>query len=151
MYKILLILLSLSSAVTLRAQTLNGVPLEQLDATYIEIRVRGYSLFNNSRALEVLTGADDLNHSLKANLVRDDQQQLINFSSLLHGANFMTRYGYVIKYAGLRWNNNQLEIDYYLMQKVMPDSPDAGDRIQTIPPPLPMPQPAPAAPKQSIN
>ena len=109
-------LFSLSGIVPLRAQTVNDIPIKDIDVEYVEIVGTGKAL-SNKLTIEIDFGQENkLFSSRNDTRVKDANGKNMTFNSMIDALNFMTKNGYefVQAYAVLVVNQN---VYHYLLRK----------------------------------
>lgn len=113
---ILLLFVSVISH-SLYAQKVNGVPIEDIDAEYVQI-VGTNKLFSSKVTIEIDFGQrTKLLGSYKESGIVDKDEKRVEFNSMVDALNFMTSHGYefVQAYAFSVGNQN---VYHYLLKKM---------------------------------
>lgn len=101
--------------IKISAQSVNGVPLEEIDAEYI--RIVGISkLLSNQVNVMLEFGQQDKIWSGKDLAVVDSSGRSITFNSMIDAMNFMARYGYEFQAAYAITVGTQ-NVYHYLMRR----------------------------------
>jgi len=124
----LVILAALMFAVVFHsnAQTVNGIPIQDIDAEYVQIVGRG-TFLNNKISVDIDFGQKNKAFNAKDTQIRDSKGKLAKFNSMIDALNFMSAngYEYVDSYVMLlpNQNPNQFQqqtpqnVQYYLLRK----------------------------------
>jgi len=117
MKKILLTLsftciLGLSAAFS---QTVNDIPIKDVDVEYIQI-VGTSKLLSNKVTIEIDFGQENKFWSAKDTQVKDENGKLVVFNSMIDALNFMSSNGYVFVDAYAITISNQ-NVYHYMMRK----------------------------------
>lgn len=78
---------------TLSAQTVNDIPIEEIDATYIELIISPEP-FSTKFTVLVDFGQSSKVLSNKSQVIKNDQGESIVFNSVIDGLNFFDKLGY---------------------------------------------------------
>ncbi|TDB59569.1 hypothetical protein EZE20_22165 [Arundinibacter roseus] len=97
------------------AQTVNDVPISEINVEYIQI-VGTSRLFSNKATIEIDFGQRNKALVLKDTQVRDSDNKLVEFNSMIDALNFMSTNGYEFVQAFAITVNNQ-NVYHYLMKK----------------------------------
>ncbi|WP_460923106.1 hypothetical protein [Pontibacter brevis] len=116
--KKLLLTLSLTCFLGLSAsfaQTVNDVPIKDVDVEYIQI-VGTSKILSNKVTIEIDFGQENKFWSAKDTQVKDENGKLVVFNSMIDALNFMSKNGYefVDAYAITVGNQN---VYHYMMKK----------------------------------
>lgn len=98
-------------------QTVNDIPIKDIDAEYIEIKGAPGEAFG--RNIRVLIDFGQARRSLgsKEQIIRDVDGKKMKFNSMIDALNFMSANGYEFVQAyGVSISNKEIE-HYYLMRK----------------------------------
>lgn len=97
------------------AQTVNDVPIKDVDVEYIQI-VGTSKLLSNKVTIEIDFGQENKFWSAKDTQVKDENGKLVVFNSMIDALNFMSKNGYefVDAYAITISNQN---VYHYMMKK----------------------------------
>ncbi len=108
------------------AQTVNGIPIQEIDAEYVQIVGRG-TFLNNKISVDIDFGQKNKAFNAKDTQIRDKKGKLAKFNSMVDALNFMSAngYEYVDSYVMLipNQNPNQFQqqqtqnVQYYLLRK----------------------------------
>ncbi len=108
------------------AQTVNGIPIQEIDAEYVQIVGRG-AFLNNKISVDIDFGQRNKAFKAKDTQIRDEKGKLAKFNSMVDALNFMSAngYEYVDSYVMLvpNQNANQFQqqqvqnVQYYLLRK----------------------------------
>ncbi len=115
----LLLALYILGALNLNAQTVNGVPIEEIDSDYLEIlgRVRGTTKI----AVEVDFGQGKKwsSNLTRVNVIKDENGKSIVFNSMIDALNFFSFFGYefVNAYAHPVGMTEEVQYHYILRRK----------------------------------
>lgn len=100
----------------LLAQTVNGVPLKDINVEYVQI-VGTSRLLSNKVSVEIDFGQENSYWTQKDTQLRDANNKLITFNSMIDALNFMTSHGYEFVQAyAVSMQNNQ-NVYHYLLRK----------------------------------
>ena len=116
MKKLLLFLgINLFCLGNLFSQTVNDVPIKDIDVEYVQI-VGTSKLFSNKLTIEIDFGQENKFFSDKDTRVKDANGKNMIFNSMIDALNFMTKngYGFVQAYA---FNVNNQNVYHYLLRK----------------------------------
>ncbi|GAB3533159.1 hypothetical protein GCM10027443_18180 [Pontibacter brevis] len=97
------------------AQTVNDVPIKDVDVEYIQI-VGTSKILSNKVTIEIDFGQENKFWSAKDTQVKDENGKLVVFNSMIDALNFMSKNGYefVDAYAITVGNQN---VYHYMMKK----------------------------------
>ena len=111
--KKLLLLFILSSLNQLNAQTVNGIPISEIDVEYIQIK--GISNPNSYKINILIDFGQEMKYYTNGNIT-DDKGKKVKFNSMIEALNFMNKSGYdfVQAYGIFSASKN---IDYYIMKR----------------------------------
>lgn len=113
-FSILLVSLLISSFCI--SQTVNDVPLKDINAEYVQIKGVPVLLKNKLRIL-IDFGQFSRSLSTKDQVIVDAEGRRMQFNSMIEALNFMSANGYEFVQAyGVSINNNEIE-HYYLLRK----------------------------------
>ena len=100
---------------TIIAQTVNGIPIKEIDVEYVQI-VGTARLLSNKVNVQIDFGQEDKIFSAKDTQIKDENGKLTIFNSMIDALNFMSRTGYefVTAYAISVSNQN---VYHYLLKK----------------------------------
>ncbi|WP_199879910.1 hypothetical protein [Arundinibacter roseus] len=112
LFSLLLFAYSITGAT---AQTVNDVPISEINVEYIQI-VGTSRLFSNKATIEIDFGQRNKALVLKDTQVRDSDNKLVEFNSMIDALNFMSANGYEFVQAFAITVNNQ-NVYHYLMKK----------------------------------
>ncbi len=115
--KNILLLLLLSSCAPLLgySQTVNDIPIEDINVEYIQIVGRG-KLFSTKLTIEIDFGQHDKVFSLKDTQVKDKDGNRMIFNSMVDALNFFSSNGYDFQQAYTITISNQ-NVYHFLMKK----------------------------------
>jgi len=105
-------LLGLSAAF---AQTVNDIPLKEVDVEYIQI-VGTSKLLSNKVTIEIDFGQENKFWSAKDTQVKDENGKLVVFNSMIDALNFMGKNGYEFVDAYTITVSNQ-NVYHYMMRR----------------------------------
>lgn len=115
--KYLFFLLIAITSYSLQAQKVNGVPIENIDAEYVQI-VGTNKLFSSKVTIEIDFGQrTKLLGSYKESGIVDENEQRVEFNSMIDALNFMTSQGYEFVQAYAVSSDNQ-NVYHYLLKRV---------------------------------
>ena len=97
------------------AQTVNGVPLKDLDVEYVQI-VGETVLFSNKITVALDFGQENKTWGNKEFQLKDVNGKKIQFNSMIDALNFMTRQGFEFVQA-YAMNTSSQGIYHYLLRK----------------------------------
>jgi len=97
------------------SQTVNDIPIKDIDVEYVQI-VGTSKLFSNKLTIEIDFGQENKIFSDKDTRVRDANGKNMVFNSMIDALNFMTKngYGFVQAYA---FNVSNQNVYHYLLRK----------------------------------
>lgn len=99
-----------------RAQTVNDIPVKDIDVDYVQI-VGTSKLFSNKLTIEIDFGQENKFFSSdKDTRVKDEKGKNMIFNSMVDALNFMTKNGYEFVQAYAFATNNQ-NVYHYLLRK----------------------------------
>lgn len=112
-----LFILSILSCTTLVfAQTVNDVPLKDIDVDYVQIIGTGRSLSTKVN-VEIDFGQETKSISFKNETnIKDDRGRNVKFNSMMDALNFMSANGYVFQFA-YTTNDEKDQAVYYILKK----------------------------------
>lgn len=112
----LIALISLSS-LALKAQTVNDVPIKDIDVEYVQI-VGSSRTFSNKLSIEIDFGQKTKFFSLNDDTtLKDEQGKTLVFNSMIDALNFMSKNGYEFVNAYTMSVDNQKVYHYLLRNK----------------------------------
>lgn len=121
MKKFLFALLLLVSTTSSKAQTVNGIPLQELDVEYILIRGMA-KLFSKQVQVEIDFGQRKKMFTTgKETFIKDDQGRNVIFNSMIDALNYMSEYGYGFVNAYVITAGNQNVYHYLLRNRKYTD------------------------------
>jgi len=98
------------------AQTVNDVPLKDIDVDYVQIIGTGRSLSTKVN-VEIDFGQETKSISFKNGTnIKDERGRNVKFNSMMDALNFMSANGYVFQFA-YTTNNEKDEAVYYILKK----------------------------------
>ena len=97
------------------SQTVNGVPIKDIDVEYIEI-VGTSKLLSSQITVQIDFGQRDKLFSSKDTQVKDTEGNLMVFNSMIDAMNFFGSNGYVFQQAYVVTLSNQ-NVYHYLLRK----------------------------------
>ena len=113
---LLILLISLLISSFGFSQTVNGVPLKDINAEYVQIMGAPVLLKNKLRIL-IDFGQFSRSLSTKDQVIVDSEGKRMQFNSMIEALNFMSANGYEFVQAyGVSISNNEIE-HYYLLRK----------------------------------
>ncbi len=116
MKRLIIILLSFMLGNSfLNAQTVNSVPIKDIDVEYVQI-VGTSKLLSNKVSIEIDFGQQNKVFSSRDTQVRDENGARVEFNSMIDALNFMSKNGYEYKDAYALTIGNQ-NVYHYLLQK----------------------------------
>ncbi|PKR80451.1 hypothetical protein CW751_09875 [Brumimicrobium salinarum] len=114
MKKLITICILAFAITTAQSQTVNDVPLNEIDVEYIQI-VGTSKLFKNEVTIQIDFGQE--NKFFRDNTrVKDENGKLLSFNSMIDALNFMSHNGYEFVQAYALTIGNQ-NVYHYLMRK----------------------------------
>lgn len=105
----------LSVATTARAQTVNNIPISQIDTEYIQIMATT-KLLSTKVTVDIDFGQRNKAFALKDTEIRDENNQVVSFNSIIDALNFMSASGYDFVQAYTVTISNTV-VYYYVMRK----------------------------------
>ncbi|MGM0944516.1 MAG: hypothetical protein ACQEW9_04975 [Bacteroidota bacterium] len=116
MQKILVLVFSslFSVVFSLQAQSIDGVALEEIESTYIQLTGRG-RLFSNTIRVEVDFGQDRSRGKVNDSQIIDQNGNVVLFNSMVDALNFFDRLGY--EYVNSEHISEDSPIQYLLRKK----------------------------------
>lgn len=99
------------------SQTVNNIPIKDINAEYIQIKGAPGEAFNNNIRILIDFGQATRALTSKEEIVRDVDGKKMKFNSMIDALNFMSANGYEFVQAyGVSISNKEIE-HYYLMRK----------------------------------
>lgn len=117
MKKILLLITLFSYAISLKAQTVNDIPIKDIDVEYVQI-VGTSKLFSTKLTVQIDFGQrTKFFSSGKETIVKDEEGKALDFNSMMDALNFMSKNGFefVNAYAITMGNQN---VYHYLLRNL---------------------------------
>jgi hypothetical protein len=113
--KTILIVLLFIFCINMQGQTVNGIPLKDIDVQYVQI-VGISQVFGNKLQIQIDFGQNDKLFSGKDTQLLDKEGKALKFNSMIDALNFMNDNGYsfTFAYAVTVGNYNAY---YYLLKK----------------------------------
>ena len=116
MKKLLLCVTFVIGAITTKAQTVNDIPIKDIDVEYIQI-VGTSKLFSTKLTIQIDFGQKTKFFSSgKETIVKDETGKAVEFNSMIDALNFMSANGYDFVNAYVITVQNQ-NVYYYLLKK----------------------------------
>jgi hypothetical protein len=100
---------------TIYAQTVNDIPIKEIDVEFVQI-VGTSKLFSNKLTIEIDFGQENKFWSQKDTQVKDADGKKMVFNSMIDALNFMSKIGYNFINAHAITIGNQ-NVYHYLLQK----------------------------------
>lgn len=97
------------------SQTVNGVPIENLGVEYIRI-YNGTVGWNPPIYIDFGQGRISESNS-KSNILKDENRQSINFSSMLDALNFLAKYGFELVEAYVAAYDDHRDVHFYILRR----------------------------------
>ena len=117
-FTFLIIIFSIS--ISAFCQTVNNIPIKDIDAEYIEIQGAPGEAFGRNIRVLIDFGQTRKSPGSKDQLIRDVDGKKMKFNSMIDALNFMSANGYEFVQAyGVSISNKEIE-HYYLMRKKKP-------------------------------
>lgn len=99
------------------SQTVNGIPIKEINAEYIQIESSPGEIFNNNIRILIDFGQEKRGLSTKEEIIKDADGKKMTFNSMIDALNFMSANGYEFVQAyGVSISNKEIH-HYYLMRK----------------------------------
>jgi hypothetical protein len=117
MKKIFLFITLFICAISLKAQTVNDLPIKDIDVEYVQI-VGTSKLFSTKLTIQIDFGQRTKYFSLgKETIVKDEEGKALDFNSMIDALNFMSKNGFefVNAYAITMGNQN---VYHYLLRNL---------------------------------
>jgi len=113
--KLFTLLLIFFTPVFLNAQTVNDIPISEIEVEHIQI-VGTSKLLSTKVVVNIDFGQRDKFFKTKDTQIRDENDKLVEFNSMIDALNFMSKngYGFVQAYAITQGNQN---VYHFLMRK----------------------------------
>lgn len=107
--------LSIISLRTVKGQTVNDIPISEIDVEYIQI-IGTSKLLSNKVTIQIDFGQENKYWSNKDTQVKDENGKLVVFNSMIDSLNFLSENGYefVNAYAITIGNQN---VYHYMLRK----------------------------------
>ena len=116
MKKLLLTAFILMCTFTIKAQTVNDIPLKDIDVEYVQI-VGTSKLLSTKLTIEIDFGQRTKFFSTgKETIVKDEEGKAVDFNSMIDALNFMSSNGYTFVQAYVMVIESQ-NVYHYLMKK----------------------------------
>lgn len=112
---LLTFVLTLSSFAYSFSQTVNDIPIKDIDVEYIQI-VGTAKLMSNKVSIQIDFGQENSYWSNKDAIVKDETGKKVEFNSMIDALNFMSKNGYKFVQAYTITVGNQ-NVYHYLMKK----------------------------------
>jgi hypothetical protein len=112
---ILISLFIFSGSLFLNAQTVNDVPIKDIDVEYVQI-VGTAKPLSNKVSIEIDFGQQNKLFRKRDTQLRDENGDLVEFNSMIDALNFMSKNGYKYKDAYALTIGN-MKVYHYLLQK----------------------------------
>lgn len=113
---LLAFLLIVSIVFSLHAQTVNGIPIKDIDVEYIQI-VGTSKLLSTKVTIDIDFGQRDKAFVFKDTEIRDEANKPIAFNSMIDALNFMTSHGYEFVQAYAYATSSNQSVYHYLLRK----------------------------------
>jgi hypothetical protein len=97
------------------SQTVNGVPLQNLDVEYIRIYNSTVG-FNPPVHIDFGRGRVAITNN-KHNILRDENNQPINFNNMLDALNFLAKHGYELVQAYVAAYDDHRDMHFYILRR----------------------------------
>lgn len=112
---IFLIAILFFSVFNLKSQTVNDIPIKDIDVEYILI-VGNTNILNNKVTVFIDFGQENKSFSYNDNRIKDENGQVMKFNSMIDALNFFSKNGYefINAYAVTMQNAN---VYHYLLKK----------------------------------
>ncbi|CAI8900377.1 hypothetical protein [Chryseobacterium sp. IT-36CA2] len=98
------------------AQTVNDVPIKNIDVEYIQI-VGIDRLFSNKKTVDIDFGQNSRFLSTKDVRILDEKGETVKFNSMIDALNFMSANGYAFQFAYTSFKKDIEETHYILKKK----------------------------------
>ena len=98
-----------------RAQTVNNIPISQIETEYIQIMATT-KLVSTKVTVDIDFGQRNKAFALKDTEIRDENNQVVNFNSIIDALNFMSANGYEFVQA-YTVNVTNTVVYYYVMRR----------------------------------
>jgi hypothetical protein len=105
----------ISGSFTVQSQTVDNVPLSEINVTYIEFTEIG-KVFSPKVRIQVDFGQDRSRGRINESQITDSDGRVIEFNSLVDALNFFDQLGYEFL-EGNRSHVERVNIDQYLLRK----------------------------------
>ena len=117
MKKLSLLLLFIIGILDLKAQTVNDIPIKDIDVEYVQI-VGTSKLFSTKLTIQIDFGQKTKFFSSgKETIVKDEEGKAVDFNSMIDALNFMSKNGYEFVNAYAITVSNQNVYHYLLRNK----------------------------------
>lgn len=115
--KLLFIIFYLTISFVTNAQTVNDIPVKDIDVDYVQI-VGTSKLFSNKLSIEIDFGQENKFFSSdKDTRVKDEKGKNMIFNSMIDALNFMTKNGYEFVQAYAFAIGSSQNVYHYLLRK----------------------------------
>ncbi|REG92670.1 hypothetical protein [Algoriphagus antarcticus] len=113
--RIVVLIFMISGSFTVQSQTVDNVPLSEINVTYIEFTEIG-KVFSPKVRIQVDFGQDRSRGRINESQITDSDGRVIEFNSLVDALNFFDQLGYEFL-EGNRSHIERVNIDQYLLRK----------------------------------
>lgn len=115
MKKLIFLLLTVYAFQQIAAQSVNDVPIKDIDVEYVQI-VGTSKLMSNKVTIEIDFGQENKFWKAQDTQVKDENGKLVSFNSMIDALNFMSKNGYDFVAAYTVTVSNQ-NVYHYLLRK----------------------------------
>ena len=106
--------------ITLAAQTINNIPVKEIDVEYIEI-IGTSKFMSNKVTVEISFGQRNKFFNMKAAMIIDSEGKPIVFNSMVDALNFMSENGYEFVTAYAFGDVNVASYRYIMRKRKQPE------------------------------
>jgi len=112
---LVLLIFTITISTTVFSQTVNDIPISEIDVEYVQIVGRS-RLLSTKFSIEIDFGQRDKIFNVKDTMVKDENGKLASFNSMIDALNFMSKNGYDFVNAHTIATSSY-SIYYYLLKK----------------------------------
>lgn len=101
----------------LNAQTINDIPIKDIDVEYIQITGKSVPL-TTKQDISIDFGQRSKYFRPKTNMIKDENGKTIDFNSMIDALNYMSNFGFeLVSSHGLFNQNLNDRINYFILRK----------------------------------
>ena len=117
MKKVILLGLLAVSSYHLKAQTINGIPIKDINVEYLEIENRGYRNIYFDFGQAVKAKVDTVKRTVENDIIKDADGKVLNFHSGIDALNFISKNGFELVTAYATQFGTSSTIHYLMINK----------------------------------